>query len=131
MAVQTNFPLHVLSRASLSKGAQRNFDSLMHLFDKTGVSPTVNFRSELELALHTTQLETLYYKTKVDQVNEKIEKISKPKWEAKLCLRDTLQNIYDIKVKEQEKELSLQSLKIQQEARQKLNNLREAQAEAN
>jgi uncharacterized protein (DUF2132 family) len=58
------------------------------------------------------QLETLYYKTKADQFSQKIDKVLKPRFDAKLCLRDTLQRIYDVSIKSQARELSLQSLKI-------------------
>ena len=50
----------------------------------------MDFVAEIETLLSTTQLETLYYKTKADQFNQKIEKILKPRFDAKLCLRDTL-----------------------------------------
>lgn len=52
-------------------------------------------------------LETLFYKTKTEQINLKIDGVLKPRFDAKLCLRDTLQSIYDLHVKNQAKELSL------------------------
>ena len=76
-------------------------------------------------------LETLFYQSKTEQTYEKVNGVLKPRWDAKLCLKDALQRIYDSSVKTQSKVLSLQSLKIQQETRQKLSNLRDAQAEAN
>ena len=50
--------------------------------------------------MHTVLLETLYYKIKTEKVNEKSDKIMKPLWDAKLCLRDTLKDILDEKTRE-------------------------------
>ena len=55
---------------------------------------------------------------------EYLEKQMKPKFEAKLTLRDTLKSTYDSSVRMNSNELSLQSLKLQQDARQKLNNVK-------
>ena len=65
--VQNTFPLNVLSRASLSKGAQRNFDQMMEILKVMKVGPQAEFLLELQSQLHTMQLETLYYKTKTAQ----------------------------------------------------------------
>ena len=131
MSAQLNFPLEVLSKSNLSAGAQRNFDNLMRIFKRTETGAKPNFAGQIETQLHTVQLETLFYQTKIDEQNLKIEEVYKKKWNQRLTLRDTLQNIHDVSVKQQARELSLQSLKIQQETRQKLSNLRDAQCEAN
>lgn len=89
-AVENSFPLDVLSRANLSKGAQRTFDNILEIFRLMKMGPQVEYRLELESQLHTMQLESLYYKTKKAQIDQKIELASKPKFDAKLCLRDTL-----------------------------------------
>ena len=94
-----NFPLEVLSKANLSKGAQRNFEKLMQVFQKTQTGPRADFVSEIEIAVSTASLETEFYKLKADELNLKIDNIWQPKWDAKLCLRDTLQRIYDVNVK--------------------------------
>ena len=101
------------------------------MFRATGTGPKTEFAGEIETQVHTAMLESLFYKTKTAEVNQQIELKYKPRFDAKLCLRDTLQRIYDAQIKQSQRELSLQSLKIQQETRQKLANLREAQAEAN
>lgn len=93
--------------------AQRNFDRLIEVFEKTETRPRPDFTHEIMTQLHTTQIETLFYKSKKEQRDLKNEQILDPKWRAKLCLRDSLQRIYDVSVKNQERELSLQSLKIQ------------------
>ena len=50
--------------------------------------------------MNTTVLETLFYQSKTKQVQLKVDAVMKPRFDAKLCLRDTLQNIYDSQVKE-------------------------------
>lgn len=70
-------------------------------------------------------------KTKYDRVDLKVKEKMKPKFEAKLTLRDTLKSTYDSSVRMNSNELSLQSLKLQQDARQKLNNLKGQQDELN
>ena len=49
--------------------------------------------------IHTKHLERLFHKTKAEEVFLKVEATWKPRWEGKLCLRDTLQRIYDVDVK--------------------------------
>ena len=56
-------------------------------------------------------------KTKYDRVDLKVKERMKPKFEAKLTLRDTLKSTYDSSVRMNSNELSLQSLKLQQDAR--------------
>ena len=54
---------------------------------------------ELIGEIHTKHLERLFHKTKAEEVHLKVEATWKPRWEGKLCLRDTLQRIYDVDVK--------------------------------
>ena len=58
----------MLSRANLSKGAQRNFDKMMEIFSLVKVGPQVDFNLHVQSELHTMQLETLFYKTKTAQL---------------------------------------------------------------
>ena len=124
--IDQNFTQGVLSKENLSLGAQRQLENLCQIFQRTGSGPRNDFLSEIQTKIDTTQLETLFYQTKTKQAHLKVDGVLKPRWESKLCLRDTLQTIYDAEVKGQSRELSLRSLKIQQEARQKLGNLRDA-----
>ena len=52
-------------------------------------------------------------KTKYDRIELKVQEKMKPKFEAKLTLRDTLKSTYDSCVRMNSNELSLQSLKLQ------------------
>ena len=50
-AIDLNIPAAVLSKASLSKGAQRNFDRLMQVFQLTKCGPRKDFVAELDAKL--------------------------------------------------------------------------------
>ena len=98
-AIDQNFSNDVMSKASLSRGAQRQVDTLCNIFKKTGSGPRENFQGEIMTKVDTMQLETLFYQTKTKQAQLKIDGVLKPRWESKLTLRDTLQRIYDAEVK--------------------------------
>ena len=51
-------------------------------------------------------------KTKYDRMELEIKEMDKPKFEARLTLRDSLKSIYDSSVRVNSNEVSLQSLKL-------------------
>ena len=93
------------------------------------VGPKADFETEIKENITTLNYENWFMKTKYDRMDLKVKEKMKPKFEAKLTLRDALKSIYDSSVRMNSNELSLQSLKLQQDTRQKLNNLKDQQEE--
>ena len=71
------------------------------------VGPRATFVDEIKENLQTTSYECLFYKTKCDKLDMEIKSTDKPKFEAKLTLRDTLKGIYDQSIRVNSNEISL------------------------
>ena len=88
-SVSNHFPLHLLNKDSLSKGARRNFDSLVDLLNKSEIGPKADFEFELESSLKEHLYENEYIKTRIELGKAKNE-LLEGEFQRKLKLRDTL-----------------------------------------
>ena len=71
--VRPNFPIELFSKSNLSADAQQKFDNILKVFTKTSITACQNFTEEIETKLHTTALETLYYKMKIAEMKKKLD----------------------------------------------------------
>ena len=67
----------------------------------------------MQSKLEEGKIENLYYETKLEELNLKIEKKHKPAFMSKLTLRDTLIRLYETKVKPTSTDLQLETMKTQ------------------
>jgi hypothetical protein len=90
---------------------------------ETGVGPRPDFESEIEQKLQELYFENDFLKNEAERVELNNYALLRPRFESKLALRDTLENLYEGKIKGLTKEMQLLTLKLQTENRRTLDQL--------
>ena len=92
---QSHFPTDMLGKEHLSKGAQRNFEHLQEVMQVLELTPMRDLQGEIDSRLKQEKIEQMFYSSKLEEAQLKVDSRLKPNFEEKLCLRDSLNRLYE------------------------------------
>jgi hypothetical protein len=126
---ENHFPRDLINPSMFSKGARRNFDMIKQVLLEYDLGPRPDYESEIEQKLQELYFENDYLKGETERVEFNNYSVLKPKFESKLMLRDTLESLYEGKIKSLSKEMQLLTLKLKTENRRVLDQLSQGASE--
>lgn len=104
-------------RRHFSKGALRNFEQIKEVLQRYGLGPRPDYEGEIEQCLQELYFENDFLKYETERVAVNNAGVLKPRFEAKLTLRDTLESLYEGRLKGMSKEMQLLTLKLKTDNR--------------
>ena len=70
---QTHFPKELINKDSFSKGAKRNFEYMRDVLQALELGPRSDMLESIESTLKQSEIESLFYKTRIEEAQLKID----------------------------------------------------------